>query len=166
MRTNTFTTKGMLVSVYKDDDFAEKGWAYEVRRKSDGEFIDAGHTYDHDRDASIDFASETASYEAKKEANAYKAEFIESIHDLLVEADVEDLSFVYHPNKQTFWKDGIQYEIFGITRNGGDPLISLDVKPKCEWKLDHFNLDIFWSRATLARIEKFVKDYLYKQGLL
>jgi len=57
MKANEFSTKYAIVRVYKDDDFDEKGWAYEVRRKSDNEVTQAGHTYDHDRDDSIEYAS-------------------------------------------------------------------------------------------------------------
>lgn len=168
MKANEFSTKYAIVRVYKDDDFSEKGWAYEVRRKSDNEFLQAGHTYDHDRDDSIEYASGIASYEAQKVANAYKAEEIEAIRDLLVQAGLEDITFVHHRNKPTFVMDGVRYEVFDILRYEGESrdAIGVNAKPEGQWKLVRINLDTFCRKATLVHIKKVVKNYLYKQGLL
>ena len=46
----------LYFGVFRDDDFDEKGWAWQVA--SDKEFKDVltgGHTYDHDKESSIQF---------------------------------------------------------------------------------------------------------------
>lgn len=53
--------KKVYYRVYKDDDFAEKGWAYEVSRDPDyKDIFENGHTYDHDRAGSIAYAKDMA----------------------------------------------------------------------------------------------------------
>lgn len=92
---------------------------------------------------------------------------IEAIYDLLVKADVDDVSFIHHRNKPTFTKDGIKYEIFDVKRYDGDPLVSLTAKPEGQWKVEEIDLYPDTLRmVTLVRIKKSVEDYLYKQGLL
>ena len=92
---------------------------------------------------------------------------IEAIHDLLVRADLDDVSFICHRNKPTFMKDGIRYELFDVKRYDGDALVSITAKPEGQWKVEEIDLypDTL-RKVTLARIKKSVEDYLYKQGLL
>lgn len=41
------TKRKYYAKIFKDDDFDEKGYAYEVKRKADGVVVEMGHTYDH-----------------------------------------------------------------------------------------------------------------------
>lgn len=92
---------------------------------------------------------------------------IEAIHDLLVRAGLDDVSFIHHRNKPTFTKDGIRYELFDVKRYDGDTLVSLTAKPEGQWKVEEIDLYLDTLRmVTLVRIKKSVEDYLYKQGLL
>lgn len=50
-----FSVNGIAVRLFKDDDFGEKGWAYRAFRKATGEHVESGHTYDHDRDGSVEY---------------------------------------------------------------------------------------------------------------
>lgn len=47
--------------VYKDDDFADKGYAYVVTSdEAHEQVLESGHTYDHDLDGSVRFARDMA----------------------------------------------------------------------------------------------------------
>ena len=47
--------------VFRDDDFDEKGWAFEVSRDAEyKDVLECGHTYDDDRDASIAYVKDIA----------------------------------------------------------------------------------------------------------
>jgi len=91
---------------------------------------------------------------------------IEAIYDLLVRANVEEVSFLNHRNKPTFTKDGIKYEIVAVNLIEYEPVVELDVIPSYDFKLVSILLETSWRKATLVRIKKAVEDYLYKQGLL
>ena len=54
------TKSKYFAKIFKDDDYGEKGYAYEVRRKAGGAVVEMGHTYDHDWYTSDIYADERA----------------------------------------------------------------------------------------------------------
>jgi len=58
---------------------------------------------------------------------------IEDILDLFNRSDVEDINFLYHPNKPTIQESGIRYEIVSITPYPDDTQVGLDVIKAQGW---------------------------------
>ena len=51
------TKSNQFISVYKDDDFMEKGWAFNISTdEKQTNVTNCGHTYDHEYDPAFRFA--------------------------------------------------------------------------------------------------------------
>jgi hypothetical protein len=95
---------------------------------------------------------------------------MKTIVNLMKEAGVESLDFIYHKNKPTVQKDGDKYEILSIyledVENAEDEqLLWIDgvkVYPSYEHKLHPLLVDSSWRRTSVNHIKNIVQQEINK----
>ena len=82
---------------------------------------------------------------------------IEEICNLMNEAGLDFIDFLIYRNKPTIQKEGIKYEILLI-----EPIdesnIHLSAIPICSWGLAELYMDKSWSKNTINKINRIVKE--------
>ena len=93
-------------------------------------------------------------------------EHLEEIRAMAKEYGVEQINFLYHEHRPTITKDGITYEILGITLPGeGENTIDLDViaiRPSYVHKLVYLKMDETWRKPSWYRMSVIVETEIHR----
>ena len=85
--------------------------------------------------------------------------YIDNIAQIMSEAEVESIDFLYHKVKPIIQKDGIKYEVLMITApDKGDTSLHICVKPSYEWATKDLLLDASWRMTTWVKMNRVIES--------
>jgi len=84
---------------------------------------------------------------------------IDDIAQIMSEAGVECIDFLYHKVRPVIQKDGIKYEVLIITApDKGDTSIHICAKPSYAWATNDLQVDESWRKTSFNHIKNIVKS--------
>jgi len=89
---------------------------------------------------------------------------MKDIVDILKEANLDGIDFLYNKNKPTVQKDGDRYEIQCISLQENDTveITGIKVYPSYEFKLTYLTVDNTWRMTSINHIKDIVKQEISK----
>lgn len=89
---------------------------------------------------------------------------MKDIVDILKEANLDGIDFLYYKNKPTVQKDGDRYEIQFISLQEDDTveITGIKVYPSYEFKLTYLTVDNTWRSTSINHIKDIVKQEISK----
>ena len=89
---------------------------------------------------------------------------MKDIVDILKEANLDGIDFLYYKNKPTVQKDGDRYEIQFISLQEDDTveITGIKVYPSYEFKLTYLTVDNTWRRTSINHIQNIVQQEINK----
>lgn len=85
--------------------------------------------------------------------------YIDNIAQIMSEAGVESIDFLYHKVRPVIQKDGIKYEVLIITApDKGDTSLHICVKPSYQWATKDFQMDESWKKTTWVKMTRVIKS--------
>ena len=89
---------------------------------------------------------------------------IKRISDILKEANLDGVDFLYYRNKPTFTKDGDKYEIqcISLQENDAVEITGIKVYPSYEYSLTYLTLDNTWKSTSINHIRDIISKEINK----
>lgn len=85
--------------------------------------------------------------------------YIDNIAQIMSEAGVESIDFLYNKVRPVIHKDGIKYEVLIITApDKGDTSLHICVKPSYMWTTKDFQMDESWKKTTWVKMTRVIES--------